>query len=121
MTYRVVFVGSDEAMYAWQVWPTEDSDLDPCVMGRDKAHATGEAPIVIWPGRSFHWMCPGCGVIRSGALGSAAVSGWDSPMWLLSGTPEAPSLTPSLGCAAWRNGICPDGHWWLRDGELVTV
>jgi hypothetical protein len=49
------------------------------------------------------------------------VSGWDAPQWVNSGTPERPTLTPSLGCGGSKHGTCPEGHYWLRDGELLAA
>jgi hypothetical protein len=69
----------------------------------------------------FSWLCPGCASWRFGILGDEPVSGWDDPRWVNSGTPEAPTLTPSLGCPGWKHGTCPEGHYWLRDGELVPA
>jgi hypothetical protein len=90
-----------------------------------KMTATGET-LLYWRGTdsdapvSFMWMCPGCGSTYAGSLGDEPVSGWDNPCWVNSGTRERPTLTPSLGCGLWRRGEC-DGHWWLRDGELVKA
>ena len=68
-------------------------------------------------GRSFDWECPNCGEPHAARLGDAPISGWESPQWVLSGTPGRPTLTPSLGC-----GFCwPVGHYWLRDGEMVPA
>jgi len=68
----------------------------------------------------FSWLCPGCGSWHYGQIGERPVSGWDEPRWVNSGTPERPTLTPSLGCRLWRDGECI-GHWWLRDGEMVQA
>lgn len=80
------------------------------------------ALFVWWPDqdgrRSFSWLCPGCGSWHYGQIGNQPVSGWDDPRWVNSGTREQPTLTPSLGCGGWRHGTCPEGHYWLRDGEL---
>lgn len=70
---------------------------------------------------SFRWECPGCGHVYVGTLGSEPVSGWEEPRWLLSGSENNPTLEPSLGCPRWRDGECPDGHWWLRAGEMVAA
>lgn len=67
---------------------------------------------------SFNWLCPGCGSWYDGQIGDRPVSGWDAPRWVNSGTPERPTLTPSLGCGGWRHGTCPEGHYWLRGGLL---
>jgi hypothetical protein len=69
----------------------------------------------------FSWQCPGCATWHFGPLGDEPVSGWDNPVWVNSGTRESPTLTPSLGCPGWRHGTCPEGHYWLRDGELVPA
>lgn len=66
----------------------------------------------------FLWICPGCGGGAAGTLGSAPVSGWDEPRWVMEGEPGKPTLTPSLGCPRWRAGEC-DGHYWLREGVLI--
>lgn len=68
-----------------------------------------------YPG--FMWECPGCGHAYWGELSETAVSGWEHPQWVNTGTREQPTLTPSLGCPLWREGRCV-GHWWLRDGVL---
>ena len=69
----------------------------------------------------FSWLCPGCGSWHFGQLGTEPVSGWDAPRWVNSGTLEVPTLTPSLGCGGWKHGTCPEGHYWLRNGELVRA
>jgi len=66
---------------------------------------------------AFSWVCPSCGGLNFGRLGDEAVSGWNKPRWVNTGTRERPTLTPSLGCPTWRIGDCA-GHYWLRDGEL---
>lgn len=76
-------------------------------------------PLTIYE-TSFSWVCPSCGRGLSGNLSQEPMSGWDAPRWVLSGTPSAPTLRPSLGCPGWREGIC-DGHWWLTDGQLVRA
>lgn len=68
----------------------------------------------------FSWVCPGCGGLAGGELADDAVSGWDAPRWVNTGTRERPTLTPSLGCPGLRHGYCT-GHWWLRNGELVPA
>lgn len=122
-TYRVVVLDADD-FRNWQVWPTRG---DPAAATKAKVAEAGEVPFCWSPTdehgrrRSFLWLCPGCGVVRAGLMGDVPVSGWDSPRWVNTGTDDKPTLTPSLGCGAWRKGICPDGHWWLRDGELVPA
>lgn len=82
----------------------------------------GEKP-AMWIGeRGFSWECPGCGHVYSGRIGDEQRGGWENPQWVLTGTPEAPSLNPSLGCSRWHaGGECSNGHWWLRDGKLVAA
>ena len=70
---------------------------------------------------AFSWLCPGCGSWHYGQIGEKPVSGWDAPRWVNSGTPARPTLTPSLGCGGWKHGTCPEGHYWLRDGELERI
>lgn len=82
--------------------------------------AAGDGPYFWFGEHSFSWECPGCGHSFAGALAPEPVSGWDSPQWAKTGTDEAPTLTPSLGCPGWRAGSCT-GHWWLRDGQLVPA
>lgn len=83
---------------------------------------TGEAPFFIMEGTdSFMWVCPGCGAGMMGKFGEQPVSGWDNPQWTREGDDEHLTLSPSLGCARWREGSCPGGHYWLRNGELVPV
>lgn len=82
----------------------------------------GTALFVWWEnGTSFTWCCPGCAHLHFGRIGEHPVSGWDEPRWVNTGTPEAPTLTPSLGCPGWKHGTCPEGHYWMRDGELVPA
>ena len=86
----------------------------------------GGGPLFVWwpekDGRqTFSWLCPGCGSWHYGEIGDQPVSGWDEPRWVNSGTCEAPTLTPSLGCGGWRRGTCAGGHYWLRDGELISA
>ncbi len=116
-TYRVVLVAPAE-LHAWQVWAPDGTGATEGNVA--KAAELGEVPFCFTP-TSFLWLCPGCGVVRAGLLGDQPVSGWDNPRWLKTGTDARPTLMPSLGCGAWRNGICPAGHWWLRDGELVPA
>ena len=71
--------------------------------------------------QGFMWECPGCGGAYWGDLGEQPVGGWAHPQWVNSGTREAPTLTPSLGCGAWHRGECSDGHWWMRAGKLVRA
>lgn len=89
---------------------------------RGEMERTGQALFVWWPDRGDHggftWLCPGCARLHSGLLGATPVSGWDDPRWVNSGTEDAPTLTPSLGCGGWKHGTCPGGHYWLRDGVL---
>jgi hypothetical protein len=81
---------------------------------------TGIAPVRIM-GQSFYWTCPGCGGTAGGTFDDQPVSGWDAPRWTRDGDDEHLTLNPSLGCPGWRDGTCPTGHWWLRDGELVPA
>ena len=66
---------------------------------------------------SFTWECPNCAAVNMGELGPDPVGGWDSPRWQLTGTREAPTLRPSLGC--WN--CYPVGHYWLNDGVLSNA
>jgi len=117
-----VLVLDDATFRAWLIDPDRIEDLSAAT--REKCEATGQT-IFMWsadPGRSsFLWLCPGCGDVRAGRMADEPVSGWENPRWVNSGTVEAPTLTPSLGCGAWLRGNCPAGHWWLRDGELVPA
>lgn len=70
--------------------------------------------------REFMWQCPGCGRVYGGTTGEHAVSGWNEPRWVNSGTLDAPTLHPSLGCQEWRAGKC-FGHFWLENGSLRTA
>lgn len=81
---------------------------------------SGTAVFCWWSGGRFTWCCPGCGNLNGGTLGDEPVSGWDAPRWVNGGTPEQPTLTPSLGCPQWRRGSCT-GHYWLREGILVQA
>lgn len=65
----------------------------------------------------FMWLCPGCGGTNRGVIGGEPVPGWDEPRWQFTGPLDLPTVTPSLGCPAWRTGECP-GHYWLRAGSL---
>ena len=89
--------------------------------GARRKIAEGDGPYVHIGERSMMWECPGCGHVYAGNIGPEPVSGWDSPQWKVTGTPDAPTLAPSLGCGRWRTGECASGHWWLRDGELVPA
>lgn len=66
---------------------------------------------------SFLWDCPTCGRGYAGKLADEPVSGWDAPRWMLA---DGPTLTPSLGCRGMLDGSCT-GHWWLRDGRLLSA
>jgi len=92
---------------------------------RAELEHTGTALFVWWPEddghRSFSWLCPGCGRWHYGQIGDQPVGGWDAPRWVNSGMDDAPTLAPSLGCGGWKHGTCPEGHYWLRDGELVRA
>jgi len=70
---------------------------------------------------SFTWDCPKCGRAMYGYLADEPVSGWDEPRWKMTGPPEAPTLEPSLGCSGYRDGSCPGGHYFFRDGKLVDA
>lgn len=88
-----------------------------------KVEEIGET-ILCWeedPPGHFSWICPGCGGLNLGQLGDEPMGGWDEPRWVNSGTRDKPTLTPSLGCFGWRNGFCDDGHYRLRDGELIPA
>lgn len=74
--------------------------------------------LFFWHDGGFSWLCPGCAQWHYGRMGNEPVSGWDEPRWVNAGTEERPTLAPSLGCPGWRHGTCPEGHYWLRDGEL---
>lgn len=71
-------------------------------------------------GASFTWTCPTCGRGHYGYMADEPVGGWEAPRWVNSGTAEAPTLTPSLGCSGMRDGSC-NGHWLCRKGELVAA
>jgi hypothetical protein len=81
---------------------------------------TGVTPLRIM-GETFYWICPGCGSTLGGDFADQPVSGWEAPRWTRDGDDEHLTLMPSLGCPGWRDGSCPDGHWWLRDGSLVPA
>jgi len=118
MTYPVRIVDST-GLRAWCDAPPGELVDEYCYR---KAAETGET-LFCWspsPGRSFSWICPGCGRLAGGMLGDEPVSGWEAPRWVNSGTQERPTLTPSLGCPGLPSGRCT-GHWWLRDGELVPA
>lgn len=72
-------------------------------------------------GECFMWECPACGSAWYGLIGEQPVSGWNEPRWVNSGTADKPTLMPSLGCGDWIRGTCPGGHFWLRDGVLVSA
>jgi hypothetical protein len=105
--------------------------MDPRVMRNDfelAEQATRGTALFFWhepakgaPLGAFSWLCPGCGSWLYGQIGEQPVSGWDAPRWVNSGTAEAPTLAPSLGCSGWKHGTCPEGHYWLRDGELLRA
>lgn len=76
-------------------------------------------PFTFVEGRGFRWTCPDCGEPHFSRIGDEPISGWDNPQWVLSGTPESPSATPSLGCGRMKQE--PGHHWWLRDGRLVPA
>lgn len=88
---------------------------------REHMWATGLAPVRILGSKSFLWACPGCGGCHIGDFGDEPVSGWEAPRWTREGDDEHLTLSPSLGCPDWRDGIRPEGHYWLRDGELVPA
>ncbi len=95
--------------------------------GKQRIADAGDVMFVIrdsgFPGEfsGFDWECPGCGGILSGRFADEPVSGWDAPRWKVENAdPEHLTLTPSLGCSRWRSGECI-GHWWARDGKLVSA
>lgn len=102
--------------------------LDPRVSRNDfeRAELTGRGTVLFfWHAPAagallggFSWLCPGCVNWLYGQIGEQPVSGWDSPRWVNTGTAEAPTLTPSLGCSGWKHGTCPEGHYWMRNGVL---
>jgi hypothetical protein len=101
------------------------SGLSRSAFERAEMERTGTTVFVWWEdeeGRydAFTYCCPACAGLCYGQLGEQPVSGWDRPRWVNTGTRERPTLTPSLGCGCWRRGE-GDGHWWLRDGELVPA
>ncbi len=83
--------------------------------------AAGDGPCMVLYEKGFCWECPGCGHTYVGWFGDDPVSGWDEPRWVPTWNGDKLSLTPSLGCSGWRDGTCPGGHYWLRDGELVPA
>lgn len=123
MTEIPVRIATPDEFDAWRADLPSGPGFQAAV--KEKIAATGEA-LLCWYGNdperpvSFQWMCPGCGSTYSGRLGDQPVSGWTRPCWANSGTLERPTLAPSLGCGNWRDGECI-GHWWLRDGVLVTA
>ena len=80
-----------------------------------------DGPRVAISRSSFIWECPGCGYAMGGTIGAVAVSGWENPVWVLSGTKDKPTLHPSLGCSRWKAGKCQHGHFFLKEGELVDA
>ncbi len=101
---------------SWRAWAPGRGEGNPHDAWAARIDETGRVPVLL-AGNEFYWVCPGCGGTAAGTLGDTPVSGWDAPRWVLTGTPDRPTLTPSLGCPGWRAGRC-DGHWWLRDGAL---
>ena len=89
----------------------------------ERAEPPRDTALFFWHAESkgFSWLCPGCFSWHYGPLGDQPLSGWDNPVWVNSGTLDRPTLTPSLGCPGWRDGTCPGGHYWVRDGELVPA
>jgi Family of unknown function (DUF6527) len=123
--FRVLVV-SAEGWREWRAQVQREPGGNPAQETLARVLITGETPFRWhapagegpWAGLTrFTWTCPGCGGSYGGTLGPEPVSGWDEPRWVNSGTPHAPTLTPSLGCPLWRAGRC-EGHWWLRDGLL---
>lgn len=108
-----------------KTWLTAPGGGDRAEYVREKVAELGET-VLCWldpqPGapQRFSWVCPGCGGLTGGYIGDEPVSGWDSPRWVNTGTREAPTLAPSLGCPDWRTGTCP-GHYWVREGRLVEA
>lgn len=118
-SYRVHVALSSEQWAAWMADVQVEPGENPHFARVRHIEATGETLLQFTSG-GFDWICPGCGAVLGGSLGTEPVSGWDAPRWVNTGTVECPTLTPSLGCPTWRRGLC-DGHWWLRDGELVRA
>lgn len=118
-SYRVRVLDAHDA---WRDWlnsiPAEPNE-NPHFARVRHIESTGETALQL-AAAEFFWCCPGCGIVAGGTLGDQPVSGWDNPRWALTGSPECPTLFPSLGCPTWRRGDCI-GHWWLRDGELVPA
>lgn len=79
----------------------------------------GAVPFAHVPGRGFRWTCPDCGEPYLARVGDQPLSGWENPQWVLSGTQQAPTAAPSLGCGRMKqeNGH----HWWLREGVMVRA
>lgn len=65
--------------------------------------------------RDGHMMlaCPGCGRVSGMRVGSPKPA--DSPSWELFGTPEEPTLNPSVNCVG-----CCGWHGWLKSGVFVV-
>lgn len=80
----------------------------------------GYVPLAFLNDGLFTWLCPGCGYFSHGRVGEQSVSGWDEPRWTVAGLPDSLTLQPSLGCPRWRDGTCA-GHWWARDGRLISA
>lgn len=118
-SYRVHVATDHEAWHEWL-------DRAPKVEGRPPHGARAEwirqrgETLLLFAASGFMWVCPGCGGVAAGIIGEQPVSGWEDPRWVNNGTSERPTLTPSLGCPTWRQGDC-NGHWWLRDGELIPA
>ena len=118
-SYRVRVLDTWEQWCDWLNAAPTECDENPHFARVRHIEATGET-IIRFHGAQFSWTCPGCGMALGGTIGEQAVSGWDQPCWVLTGTPDKPTLTPSLGCSTWRRGDCI-GHWWLRAGELTLA
>ena len=71
-------------------------------------------------GGAVLWQCPLCRRGFYGVVADEPVSGWDAPRWRVTVTDGLITLEPSLGCSGMRDGSCP-GHWWVRDGKLVSA
>ena len=80
----------------------------------------GGNPMVCVTDDILRWECPGCGHAYAATRGEQPVSGWDNPRWVVTGEGGDISAAPSLGCPNWKAGHC-EGHWWLRDGKLVSA
>ena len=118
-TYRVRVITTSDEWAAWSAAVGKRPDENPHFARVRHIAVTGET-ILRFQSGGFDWVCPGCGRILGGQLDDEPVSGWEHPRWTNTGTAERPTLTPSLGCPGWRRGNC-DGHWFLRDGELVPA